>query len=463
MTSMDKRHGCWRGGGGGMNPGEHAEWTMAALILGGLAYCVWHVTTWGYLPAPFFYEPSDVFADWFNPAIWARNPGTYDAWLSIYPPLSFVLLKLFGIDSCYAIRGEWDAGSGLAARDCDWVGLACIFGLYLLNVWLCWKSFAKMEPRTALPRTICVGLGMPMLCGLERGNLILLAFPAMVLAFGPVLRNVRLKALAAGFAVNLKVYLIGSIFGLLLVRRWARAEAALLAAVVVYLVSYAMLGRGSPVEIVENVRSFGKLQPANILDVWYSTTYQTFVALLEGDNFPLVGILGSRVVEGLAMLLPALQQFTQLLIVLAAAATWLRPEAVPPFRAVNLGMTMALISSEPGAYAQVLLLYFVMLEARRGVGRSWAIFMCYLLAVPLDIPLDRMAEVPRDSYFTGSTVMVTYQVVLGSFVRPLMIMTVAWGLSGETIRAVLADIRAGGWAQPRRFVRLPYRHRARRS
>ena len=163
------------------------------------------------------------------------------------------------------------------------------------------------------------------------------------------------------------------------------------------------------------------------------------------------------------MLLPALQQFTQLLIVLAAAATWLRPEAVPPFRAVNLGMTMALISSEPGAYAQVLLLYFVMLEARRGVGRSWAIFMCYLLAVPLDIPLDRMAEVPRDSYFTGSTVMVTYQVVLGSFVRPLMIMTVAWGLSGETIRAVLADIRAGGWAQPRRFVRLPYRHRAGRS
>lgn len=425
---------------------------MLVPIVGGIVWSAWHAARWGYLPPPFFHEPDDTFADWFNPAIWARNPGIYDAWMSIYPPLSFVFLRVAGIDACYTLRGEWDSSAGLAARDCDWLGLLAIGLLFAGNVVLCWKTFARVDRRTALPRTVCVALGMPMLHGLERGNLVLLAFPALALAFGPLLRGARGRALAAGVAVNLKVYLIGSVFALLLVRRWLRAELALIGCALVYLVSFALLGRGTPGEILASLQYFSQLPPDNILDVWYSTTYQTFVALIENGRYPLVSLLGSRVVEGLQVALPALQHATQGAILLSAAATWLRPEAVPVHRAVTLGVMAALVTSEPGAYAQVFFFYFVMLEPWRGAGRCWAILACYLLALPLEIPIDRMAEIPRDSYVAGTTVLVNYDIVLGSFLRPLLVMSVAWGLSWETLRAVAADVRGQGWATRRRFA-----------
>ena len=47
----------------------------------------------GYLPVPYFYEPSGTFMDYAAPATFAHRGGAYDAFQTIYPPLSYVLLK----------------------------------------------------------------------------------------------------------------------------------------------------------------------------------------------------------------------------------------------------------------------------------------------------------------------------------------------------------------------------------
>jgi hypothetical protein len=433
--------------------GRWVEPFLAVLIVVGLVNSLLFLFREGYLPVPFFYEPSDTFADWFNTAYWARDPGAYDLWNTIYPPLSFVFMRLVGLDYCYPTRRPFDFSAGLVARDCDWLGLVAIFAIFLLNIVLVWCTYRKLDRRTALPRTICVALGLPMIDGLERGNLVLISFTCLLLAYAPLVKSARLRWIAIGLAVNFKVYLIATILPLLLKRRWRWAESALIAVVVVYIGSYAILGRGTPIEIFDNIREFSSRPAAAITDLWYTTTYTPFVSLLEGDIFPFNLIIGSHNVDRLLIIIPIIWHGTQALIIFAAIGIWLRPEAVPVYRAINLGLMLALITSEAGGYTQVYFMLFVMMEPWRGIGRKWAIITCYLLAVPWDLVIDKTPEMARESYFGDATVMINYYVTAGPFIRPLMVLTVGIALACVTIRQVWNDVHYQGWRTRWRYRR----------
>ncbi|MBA4048862.1 MAG: hypothetical protein C0476_10015 [Sphingomonas sp.] len=422
------------------------EPALAAVIIGGLIYSAWFLYNYSYLPPPFFFEPSDTYADWFNTAFWARNPGAYDVWRSVYPPLSFVLLRSIGIDRCYPDRRPYDFSAGLDARSCDWVGIVAIWVILAVNIALIWFSFRKIDPRTAVARTICVGLGFPMVDAVERGNLVILSFTFLILAFGPLVRSAKVRWLAIGLAINLKIYLIAAIFPLLFKRRWTWVECATLSVVIVYLLSYAAFGHGSVVELIDNIRSFSTYQPPQIMDMWYTSTYNTLLLLLSGDDVPMAMILGSALVDQLLIIIPLLQHGTQALIILAFAATWLRPEPVPRHRLVCLGIMLALVTSEAGGYTHVYFLLFVLMEPWRGFGRRWAIVACYVLALPLDVILDTAPEIQRDTYVGDAAVFINYHVTLGALLRPLIVQSVAVALSLVTISEVWADIRHQGWA-----------------
>jgi hypothetical protein len=428
------------------------EWAFAIVILVAIAGTIAYLFQYNHLPFTFFYDPDDLFADWFNPAYWAYDPGTYDTWRTLYPPLSFAFLRALTNSACYPVRGSTaDPSFGLAARECDWMSFVWLGGLFVLNIVLVYLTLRKVESRSALPRTVCVALGWPMLNGLERGNLILVAFTVFLLGFGPLLRSARLKWLCVGLAVNFKVYLIGAVLAPLLKRRWRWSECALLATVIVYLLSYALMDRGTIDEIVTNLQSWSAQPVASPLEMWSATTYEGLYKLLDSDIFPISAIIGSRNVEILEVLLPTLLHGTQAAILIGAAATWLRPEVVPTHRAVNFAVILALISTESGGYTSAMFMMLVMLEPSRGIGRKLAIFLCYLLALPLDVAIDQVAPVVRDTYFRHSTTIITAYVKLGPFIRPLLIQIMAVALVCVTVRDVLTDIRQQGWAGRWRF------------
>ena len=202
---------------------------------------------------------------------------------------------------------------------------------------------------------------------------------------------------------------------------------------------------------MSNIRDFAQLQGTQILDVWYSSTYLSLYSLLQSDSFPMGLIIGSHNVDLLLIVLPLLQHGTQALVLLAMLATWWRPEAVPYYRVANLGILMALVTTEAGGYSQIYFMLFAFMEPWRGIGRRWAIVACYALALPLDIPIGLTPSLPHYSYLAGTDVWVAIPVNLGPFLRPLIIMTVAHSLALVTIREVWADIRQQGWAQRWRF------------
>jgi hypothetical protein len=424
---------------------------FAVIICVSVVYALWHLFTYAYLPQPFFYDPFDLWADWFNTAYWAYDHGTYDKWATLYPPLSFVFLRIFTLDRCYELSGG-DFSAGLPARDCDWLAISTIFVLYFLCVVVTARIYWKTDRRTAVCRSIAVGLGWPLLDALERGNLMLASFLCFALAYGPLIKSARLRWLFAGLAVNFKVYLISSIFPMLLKRRWLWFEGALLAVLFVYLASFAMLGRGTPIEIYENIRDWSSNETAQVLDLTISTTYLPLLSLIKTGNFPMILLMGSRVTEALEVVIPASLHVVQLAIFVAAAAAWLRPGAIPTIRLVNLAVMMALISADSGGYTPAYYIFLVFLERwESGFGVKWAVIVSYVLSVSADIPLDQTPPVVRDTYLWGASQIVTYYVMVGPFIRPLLILSIPFALSLTTIRQVWTEVGREGLLDRWRF------------
>lgn len=426
--------------------GEWIEWVMALAVLAGFIYMAVLTVQNGYFPQPFFWDADDTYRDWFSTAIWAYDPGAYDTWLTVYPPLSFVVLKVFSLSSCYEFAFD------KTARACDWVGIVTIHLLYVVNAVLISKTMMKIDRQTALPRSFALVAGMPMIFGLERGNLILLCFTCVLLGFGPLVKSARWRWLNVGIAVNLKIYLIAGIFIHLVRRRWRWFEGTLIATVVVYLLSFGLYGAGTPGEIYANLVNYATgTTPNNVLDIWYPNTFVPLHYVLAESDAPVTLFVSSDLIKLILFLIPLFTYTAQATIVAAAAATWLRPEVVPPFRLTFFAFALAMITSEASAYTQPILFLFVFMERWSGWARPAAIVCCYVLCIPGEIWLGAPAPTLQYSYISGRYVFYEAGLSLGMFLKPLLLMMPAYFLGIMTIRDVWRDIRFQGWKDRWRF------------
>lgn len=430
-------------------PGLSAESWLAIPVVVGLAYSLIFLGLKGYLPPPYFYVPSDTFMDFSSPATFAYQGGAYDGFSTIYPPLSFVLLRLVSWGPCYGFNPSEEA------RNCDTYGISWLVLIYAINSFLIWRSFRKLDGRTAIPRTIALCLGLPMTYALERGNVMLFCFTCLILAYGPLVRSARLRWLFAGLAVNFKFYLVGTIFAQLLKHRWRWFEGALIASLIIYLISYAIYGAGTPREIYANITAYAAgFEQAKLPEFWYPSSLQPISLILQGDTqFPAITALGSQTVAVVSLAIRTIVLATTMTIVVAAAAAWWRPGAVPMHRLILLSIGIALINSEAGGYTQMILLFFVFFERWRGIGRPVAIIIAYILCIALDFPIAQLPPMVRDSYLGGREIIAEYSIGLGTLLRPLLIVLMLLSLALVTIRDVWAHARMHGWRSP-----FPSRH-----
>ncbi len=414
-------------------PFPWVEMLLSALVLVGIFYCAVHLGRYGYLPIPFFYEPSDAFADWFNTAYWARQSGAYDTWLTVYLPLSFVIMRVFGNGACYPEFRAFDASPGFDARHCDWMAYAFMAAIFILNIVLTYKFFSRLDKSTSIPRTICVTLGLPMLSCLERGNLLVVAYTCIMLAFSSFVYSTRWKWVLVGIAVNLKIYLIAIIFSVLLKRRWFWFEGALFSSIFIYLITLSIFGDGTPAQIYNNINNFAQNGAERLLDAWSASTYLPLISILKADTFPSILIIGSRWSDILLVVLPLMRYSAIFLLALAAFVIWVNPGQFSMNRAALLGVSMAFAVSETTLYTLMFVVLLVMMEPWQGYCRKWAIFMCYLISIPLDYPVDTLPERVADLFFAGRLGIVLQDVGLGSFLRPLLFLNIAWAVAVLTI------------------------------
>jgi hypothetical protein len=425
---------------------------LAAVVAAGLIKALIHFYVRGFLPQPFFYQPDNIWGDWFNVVYWAYDKGTYDTFGTVYPPLTYVFLRIFSLSRCYPISGAAsDLGAGLAARACDWVGILTSHLIYVLMAILVAVAFTRQNRSTAPWRSYALAAGFPMLEALDRNNLIILTFTLVVLAYGPFLKTAWMRWLCVGLAINFKIYVVATLGVQLLRRRWLWVEGATLATVAVYLVSYAILQRGTPMEIMDNLSAFSGAGAYDFMDVWFPATYLALYNLIDNWMSPVQGLIGSYWTAVSLTTITVLMRGTQLSILAAAAAIWLRPEVISRHRVTNLGISLALITSESGGYTMPLVFFFTFMEPWRGIGPKWAIIAVYLLCIPFDIPIQYAPPVVRDLFWPNRTVLVDYYFGVGPVLRPLLLLSIPFALSMSTIRTVWIDVRAQGWRSRRRY------------
>ncbi len=421
-------------------PGWWIERLFAMAVLIGLGWSLSYLAIYKYLPTPFYFEPYDTWMDFFNTAYWAHEPGAYDNWGTLYPPLSFVVLRFITDHRCYAFAEQY------SSRDCDVFGLINLHLIYIFNIFLTARTLIKLDRRTAVPRAIALTAGLPMLFALERGNIIILCYTCLLLAYGPLVRSARVRWFFAACTVNFKVYLIGGIVAQLLRRRWRWFEGSLLMTIVIYLLSYSFMGAGTPAQIYANITYYQTgFLAATPLDIMYTSTYLPLLYVLRGNTFPIINAIGSGPVELLTWLLPVLMNSTVILAFFAALTVAIRPYAVPLHRLLVLSIGSALVSSEAGIYTVMFIVLFIFMEPFRGPGRIYSIIVSYIICIPADIPLYYIPPLVRESYLGGGPIVAEYIVGTAPFIRPLLLLTLVVVMSLVTIRQVWDKLRSEGW------------------
>ncbi len=424
------------------------EYGFILAILAAIAHITWFFVQYSYLRQPFFYEPSGTWMDWFSLSQYAHRRGAYDVELTIYPPLSFVFMKVLSIKQCYANNFSEEV------RYCDWLGIVGLCGFYLLSTVVAFFHFRKVDRFTYLPRWFAICFGFPMLYGFERGNLVFIAFIFYMIAYGPLVHSARLRWLAAGLLVNLKVYMIAAVLAPLAKRRWMAVEGALLATLCVYLITWWILGEGSPTQIFRNLASYSAgFGAQRVLDLWFSSSFVPVRTLTTGD-FPIYSAFSSNQADWIYLSATALTYITQGLAVAAVAATFLRPEVVPLHRVILFGAIVALSAKEAGGYTGVFLIMSIFMERWRGWARPIAIILAYIVCIPDDfiIPIG-LPPMLRDSYLGGRQVMSEFGIGPLSLLRPVLMFNACNCLAGVTLHDVWKDIRNQGWKNRWRFSR----------
>ncbi|ETI65715.1 hypothetical protein C100_00680 [Sphingobium sp. C100] len=427
------------GGRSGHGRASLIEYALAAAVVASVVSAALWFRQNGFLPQPFVMDTNDTFMDWFNTAFWANRPGAYEVWRSIYPPLSFVFLDLFSLPGCHL-------SSPFAARDCDWLGQATILGAYGLNVALFWTAFRRNDRPSAPPRTIAMALGLPLLFTLERGNLILIAMPAFILAHDPLVRSPLVRAVATAMTINFKPYLLLPALARLIRREWRPLEWAGLATIALYLLTLALVGSGTPGELASNTANWVVFQSGQVWnEVNYSTSYGPLLSIRKASPIPLLDLVPSRLVEGIEYVVPLLIRASQCIALVALAGAWLQPRALGHARVAILLLGAYLVTQSPGGYAQLFLLFLALLEKWDGAGPKIAIICTYLLCLVGDVPIATIIDLNTNGWLSGRPVTPSFGLTIGHFLRPGLLILILWALSFDALARI---VRAHGAHRP---------------
>jgi hypothetical protein len=414
---------------------------LALAVLLGVLLAARHLGTRGYLPQPFFFDPSDALMDLYNPAYWAHRDGVYDVWRAVYPPLSFVFLRLTTLAECYA------AGP-FAARACDWLAKVTLLGFWAADVALAFVVLRRRAPGSGVLRAIALGFGLPMLSGLDRGNLVIVTFCFYVLGTEKLIPSAGLRWLAMAIAINFKPYLGIQLIPLAVDRQW-RSLAGLCAVIVlVYVISLALQGSGSPAQLLSNSLFLMAKTQNNVWNNLYNAT--SYGALID--------YVRSRQGAGWGQWIQLLRVpvvLGQLGVVACILLSLRRPKKACPERLSALTLSLILSSFGASGYSGIFLVFAAFQETWRGWLSVMILVSAYLLCLPADWVISPIQQAATYSYWGGVRVTPEMGLALGQLLRPGLIMLIQFGFIGLTMRDLLSGSRRGGAGEHQRAEPAP--------
>jgi hypothetical protein len=418
-------------------PLDWVEFALGACVVGLAGLMFWGVYADGYLAQPFFYDTNDTLMDFYNTAYWAHADGPYTVWQSIYPPISFAILQVITPVQCYT-------GDSFQGRECDRLGWLILVGGALALGWLVALRSTDTSRLAVVARVAAVLVGLPTVFCLERGNLLLLAAPALLYGLTRPVVDVR-SCLALAVAINLKPYLLLIALPVLVVHGGRALGRLLLACSLVYVLSILLVGDGLPWDILTNVRGF---TGDGLINHWekfyYATSFGPFVRVLESE-LPVDAYLDSRSIVQLIMAMRSVMLLCSAALPLALLAAWLLPREQRPYIPLTCAvLTFGLVLTESfGGYATMLSISLLFTLPGRGRFIAVALVICYLLSLPYDYLIAVVRESESSIWLTGREVETRYGVAIGQALRPALIALAQLLLCASIIAGTVRAFRAG--------------------
>jgi hypothetical protein len=422
-----------------------AEWGVAGLIAALLAAAVWRLHATGSLPQPFFYNPSDSLMDLYNTAYWANRPGAYDVWHAIYPPLSFLFLRLGSLHACYR-------ATAIEGRACDPLPAAILAAFWLGGVVLCGVIFRRADRATWAPRLVAMAAGLPMAYGLERGNLLIVAFFFLLVWFAAGPRRRLLRILSLAIAINFKPYLALVIVPYAIAGRWREFASYLSASLALYFATFLAMGAGSPLDLLNGVRTLiGQTGQHYWNNLYNATSYGALTSYLGALAASAPG--GGGLLRGAAAALGGLVVLAHLGALACFVLAAKRPERVKPTRLAALALVWMLACFGCSGYSEIFLVFFAFAERWRGWPAAVVVCAAYLLCLPADLVLGPADHLRAFSFLGGREVWTSHGLALGQLARPAVVLAAELALVAANCSSLVRRNGAGSTSSPVRGVR----------
>ena len=204
-----------------------------------------------YISSPFIGDKNDTFMDFFNSLYWAYDAGRYNDWLSVYPPLNFLFLKLIGLFDYQIIESSF---TPFDLRESQ-IFISLIVAIYLLCPFFLLKN--QYWHNFTLSQNILIYLNfmlsIPLLFGLERGNLLVLALPFIGILLG---NNGFKSLLSLSILINLKPYFALLAYGYICKHNFNDFIKVILLSSLIFIGSGALLGDENFLLMIPNLLGF---------------------------------------------------------------------------------------------------------------------------------------------------------------------------------------------------------------
>lgn len=394
---------------------NHVLLALVIIQIAGILYYAVFFRSHGYLPAPFLYDKSDTFMDFFNVLYWSNDPGRYSIWGSVYPPLNFLIIKALG----WPFVGDLKFSDGLQLRDdARSLDLLIVAGWVLVPALVfSSKLFAGYSRLHRCFFAVIYVLSAPILFGMERGNLIVVCLPFVA---GVMSSKGARRLLCIAILINLKPYFALFLLAPIMRGRWQDALFVMMAAGAIFVFTGLMFDPNF-LYFLPNILNFGQSDavfsgrevlalPSSIA----AFAYALMMAVREGALLGRSGIDLDAVSTLISWVNAAVLFFAIVaLFVGRNRLSQTQHLAILVVLTCNLGVWV-------GGYS--LIFYPLIVPALLSFRLRWlylGIVVVFLL--PLDaIVLFRDALPSRLAYLSGTIVPVEYQLGLGTLVRPVL-------------------------------------------
>jgi len=375
-----------------------------------IGYYSYYLSSHSYLPAPFVFAKNDTLMDFYSPLFWVIKDGFYTTFNSVYPALNYFFLKIFAL----AIPSDQVSNAFELRDQFPFLGLIVSF-LYILIIWVT-VNIGEWQKIHFIPKSLiflaCL-LSVPVLFGLERGNLIFLALLFLALYLNA--SNAWVKAIFLGLLINVKPYFAILLLQYLNIHQINKVElirSILIAAVIFFgfgllagmnfsgfLKGYLAFSKNSTLTvegIIALPHSIAALSTIKALvNFGVGSTYTFWFSLLKGLNYVSVVLL---LCTALFKKLTPLELFIASMIILTN------------------------FSISTGGYILIIYITLIPYLLQSTEYKKLLTFILLIFALPLDwINFLELNQLPLYSYIGGNVYIIetSYFLSIGSIFRPL--------------------------------------------